>query len=429
LTVIPGENTIKISDLKQGWARGLLGTPTALPKQKLYYGYIIVIASTLILVGALGIHYAFGVFFKPLLADFGWSRAVTSGAVSLSWIVQGFASIALGALNDKLGPRLVLCLGGIILAAGYLLMSQVNSLWQLYLFYGVLVGGGLGGVYVPLVSTVVKWFVVRRSAMTGIVVSGIGIGTLIAPLVANWLISAYDWRIAYKILGAAVLIIVLSAAQVLKRAPIKDQMPLSERSESITVSEGISYKDAIRTRQFWMVFSLFLCFGICLYVVLVHIVPFATDLNINSISAAGVLSAIGGVSILGKVIFGKVGDRIGNRGVYIICFVIMIISMLLLAVSGSIWMLYIFAIIFGFAYAGCAAAQSPLVAYMFGLRAHGIILGSLNSGFTLGAAIGPFMAGYIFDTTDSYAWAFVISAAIAGAGLIITISLKPAQKS
>lgn len=393
-----------------------------------YYGYIIVIASTLIMVGALGIHYAFGVFFKPLIADFGWSRAITSGAVSLSFIVQGISSIGLGALNDRLGPRVVLSLSGLILGLGYLLMSQVNNLWQIYLFYGVLVGAGLGGIFVPLNSTVARWFSRRRGVMTGIVVAGIGVGTLVAPLAANQLIALYNWRTSYLILGIAVLIIVIAAAQFLKREPAGKKMPDQEISGAEKKIEGFFVKEALLTRQFWMVFSLAVCFGICLYVVLVHIVPFATDVNISSGSAAGILAAVGGVSVAAKIIMGKIGDRIGNRGIFLISFVIMVTAFLLLIGSTSLWMLYLFAAIFAFAYAGVAVAQSPALANYFGLRAHGALLGIVNFGFTFGAAIGPAMAGYVYDVSHSYRWAFIISAAVASLGFLFSLALKTIRR-
>jgi MFS family permease len=382
----------------------------------------------LILVWALGIHYAFGVFFKPLIADFGWSRAVTSGAVSLSFVVQGLSSIALGAFNDRSGPRWVLSLSGLILGSGYMLMSQVNSLWQLYLFYGIFIGAGLGGIFVPLTSTVARWFIARRSAMTGITVAGIGIGTLIAPVVANWLIANYDWRRSYLMLGIAVLVIVIASAQFLRPRPRFGEMPASETAASTPDTGGISLKEALRTGQFWIGLGIFICFGICLYVILVHIVPFATDLHISGASAAGVLSAIGAVSIVGKVIFGKIGDKIGCRSLYLICFTLMTISLLWLVSADAAWKLYSFAVVFGFAYAGCAVAHSPVVAWLFGLRAHGIILGALNLGYTVGGAVGPLVTGYIFDVKHSYSLAFLISAGIAGAGLIFALALRPTKK-
>jgi len=108
-------------------------------KQQFFYGYIIVALSALIMLAITGLHYTYGVFFKPMSAEFGWTRALTSGAFSLSWILQGFLSIAVGRLNDKLGPRMVLTLCGLVTGVGYLLMSQIHNVWHLYIYYGVII--------------------------------------------------------------------------------------------------------------------------------------------------------------------------------------------------------------------------------------------------------------------------------------------------
>ncbi len=171
-------------------------SPKAEPR--FFYGYIVVVAALFIMVAIYGVFYAFGIFFKPVLAELGWTRAMTSGAFSLAWIVQGLLAIGMGGLNDRLGPRLVMTLCGFILGLGFLLMSQISAVWQLYLFYGVIIGIGMAGSWVPLVSTVARWFVKRRNIMTGIVVTGMGIGTLIGAPAANWLISVYDWLCTAK---------------------------------------------------------------------------------------------------------------------------------------------------------------------------------------------------------------------------------------
>jgi len=158
-----------------------------------FYGYIVVIVAFLILVVSFSLHSTYGLFFTPMLAELGWTRAMTSGAFSLSMIIYGVLGIVTGGLADKLGPRVVMTLCGVLLGLGCLLMSQVNTLWQLYLFYGVIVGIGLSGVWVPQLSCVARWFVKRRSLMTGIVIAGAGISQLVAPPVISRLIANYDW--------------------------------------------------------------------------------------------------------------------------------------------------------------------------------------------------------------------------------------------
>ena len=184
-----------------------------------FYGYTVAAAATFIMVLVFSVHYSFGVFFLPLLNEFSWTRAMTAGAFSAVWVAQGLLAIVMGGLNDRLGPRLVLTVCGVLIGSGYLLMSQVSAVWHLYLFYGVIVGAGLGGTFVPLTSTTARWFVVRRGLMTGIVTAGVGIGALVGPPTVSALISGYDWRVSYLILGTVVLVGVTLAAQFLRRDP------------------------------------------------------------------------------------------------------------------------------------------------------------------------------------------------------------------
>jgi OFA family oxalate/formate antiporter-like MFS transporter len=283
-----------------------------------FYGYIVVVATLCIMVVMYGTRSAFGVFFKPMLTEFGWTRALTSGALSLSMVIQGSLAIIMGGLNDRFGPRIVLTLCGILLGLGCLLMSRISTVWQIYLFYGVIIGVGMSGVFVPLLSTVARWFIKRRNVMTGIAVAGIGIGSLIAPPAANWLISAYDWRVSYIIIGCLVLVVGVLAAQFLRRDPTRvGQVPYSGdelAGEGLKAGdEGFSFREAAYTTQFWMIFCLFVCSGFSYFSIMVHIVPHVTDLGISAASAANILAAMGAASVIGNVILGGAGDRIGNK--------------------------------------------------------------------------------------------------------------------
>jgi MFS family permease len=403
-------------------------SPTSV-KPRVFYGYIVVVAAFFVMLLMWGIFFTFGIFFKPLSTEFGWTRAVTSGAFSLNWIIQGLLAIVAGRVNDRLGPRIMITVCGSILGLGYLLMSQISALWQLYLFYAVLIGIGMSGTFVPLTSTVARWFVKRRGMMTGIIVAGISIGGLLAPPVANWLISIYDWRVSYIILGSIALVVVVLVAQLLRRDPTQvRQMPYSENKEEMGLKGGTevaSLKEATSTRQFWLIFSMFFCLGFCMFTMLVHIVPYATDLGFSAASAANILATVGGVGVIGRVVLGNVADRIGNRQVFIIGFVLMAAALFWLVPATEAWALYLFAAVFGFASAGCATSESPLVAEFFGLRSHGFILGVDNLGYCIGASVGSFLGGYIFDVTSSYHLAFLGSATISIIGLILSALLTP----
>jgi len=399
-------------------------------KPKFFYGYIVVLAAFVIMVVVFGTVYTFGVFFKPLSAEFGWTRTVTSGAYSLKVLLGSFLGIIAGRVNDKVGPRLLVTVCGFFLGLGYLLMSQIGAIWHLYLFLGVMVAIGTSGAYVPMVSTIARWFVKQRGFMTGIVVSGIGFGTLIMPPVATCLISAYGWRTAYRILGIIGSVLIILAAQFLRRDPSQvGLLPYGEgeanQGGSNMQGKGFSLQEAIHTRQLWMACAMFFCFGFGLQAIMVHVVPHATDLGISAISAANILAIIGGAGIMGRVMMGSAGDRIGNKMAITICFVLLSAILFWLIAAKEVWTFYLFAAIFGFAYGGAISLQSPTVAELFGLSSHGVILGVTAFGMSLGEAISPLLAGKIFDVAGSYDPAFLICATLSIIAIALAMLLRP----
>lgn len=394
-----------------------------------FYGYLIVVIAFMIMFVFWGAFYAFGVFFKPILKEFGWTRAMTAGAFSICSIVQGLLGIAMGGLTDKFGPRVVMTLCGLLLGLGYLLMSQLSAIWQLYLFYGAIVGAGMGGSFTPLMSTVARWFIGRRSTMTGIVVAGTGIGALIGPPVVSRLISGYGWRVSYLILGSSVLAVAVLCAQFIRRDPAQmGQVAYGENEKGKKIlkqdTKGLSLREAVSTTQFWIVFGMILSLGFCVFAIMVHIVPHAAELGISAISAANILATIGGASVVGKVLLGRAADRIGSRQIFMIGFILMSAALFMVLPAKGGWILYLFAAVFGFAFGGCISSESPLVAELFGLSSHGLILGVIAFSFLIGGAVGPLLLGYIFDVTGSYQWGFLVCAVISFVGLILTSVLK-----
>lgn len=395
-----------------------------------FHGYTIVIAALVIIILSHGSRYAFGVFFKPVLTEFGWTRAATSGAFTLSLMINGLLGIAMGGLTDKFGPRIILTLCGLLTGMGYILMSQIDELWQLYLFYGVIVGIGMGGFWVPLLSTIARWFVKRRNIMTGITLTGTGIGMLILSPLSNWLISVYDWRLSYIILGLVILAGIFASSQFVKRDPgqigeVPDGYSDITHQQREPLVKELSVIEAVHTRQLWVAFAMFICFGFAVFSIVVHVAAHVTDLGNSASVAATVLAFTGGLSILGRIVMGVIADRIGNRRSFIVGFILMISSLLVLMVATEIWMFYLFAIIFGFAFGGMGVSESPLIARLFGLSSHGTIFGIVAFGFTLGSATGPLFVGYIFDVTGSYQFAFLFLVTISIIGLILTILLRP----
>ncbi len=399
-------------------------------KPKLFYGYVIVAASFAIQWVCVGTLFTYGIFFKPLLGEFGWSRATISGASSLAFLFVGFMGIFAGRLNDRFGPRIIMVVSGLFLGGGYLLMSLLQAPWQLYLFYGVIVGTGMASHDIVTLSTVARWFVRKRGMMTGVVKVGTGAGQLMVPMIVTALLAAYGWRTSYLIIGAAALILFVLLAQLFRRNP--QQMGLlpygAESMESVpsaSAEPGLSLREAAWTRQFWTICLAYCSVIYCLLTIIIHIVPHATDAGLSATSATGVLSTIGGVSMAGRFIMGTASDKIGCKRAWVICFIILIASFGWLQITREPWMFYLFAVIYGFAHGGFFVLVSPMTAALFGTRAHGVIFGLIYFAGTLGGTLGPFLAGYIFDITQSYRIAFWVLLVLSIIGLALILTVKP----
>ena len=377
-----------------------------------------------------GVYYAFGVFFKPVLNEFGWTKAMTSGAFSLASMMNGLLAVAVGGLTDKFGPRMVMTVCGLFLGLGFMLMSQISNVFHLYLFYGIFVGAGMSGSFIPLTSTVARWFFKRRGLMTGIVAAGSGIGALIGPPVASRLIPIYGWRTSYVILGSITLLVVVLSAQFIKRDPTQvGQIPYGKNQrEQVGLNlraEGLSLKEAVSSTRFWIFFTTGFCYGYCVFAIMVHITPHAIESGISAVRAANILAAIGCLSIVGKVLLGRVGDIVGNRRTLILGFILMSLALIGLVPAPIAWMLFLIAGLFGFAFGGIAVSHSPLVAELFGLRSHGVIFGVFGMSVGWGGAMGPLLTGYLFDVTNSYQMAFLLCAVISLAGILFAAFLRP----
>ena len=399
-------------------------------KPKFFYGYVVVLATSCIMVMAGGIWIIFGVFFEPMLTEFGWTRAMLSGAVSLRIFLATLLGIAGGRLTDKFGPRPITTVCGLFLGLGFFLMSRISTIWQLYLVYGVITSVGMSGLWVPMISTVSRWFVKRRGMITGIVLSGMSLGSIIMPPLAIWLITTYGWRTSYTIVGLIAMIVIISAAQFVKRDPTKiGQLPDGRNEVEVKSldlpAKNLSLREAIHTRQFWTLCAVFGCLWFSAMAIWVHIVIHAIDLGISAISAANILAIMGGVGIASRILTGSLADKIGYKPALLIGFTLMSASFLWLLVAKELWALNLFAVIFGVGIAGLSVLEAPLIARLFGLGSLSVIMGSVEFASTTLSTPSSIVAGYIFDITGRYQLAFLICVGVSIMGFMLSLLLKP----
>jgi len=415
---------------------------------RFFYGWVVVAAAFCVALVAYGVQYSFGIFIDPLKADFGWSGELVGGAASLFMFSRGALAILTGRITDRHGPRIIVAIGGLFLGLGLILTSQSSTAWQLYLFYGLMGGFGLSVAYAPLMATVSRWFVSKRGLAIGIVAAGIGAGTAVMSPLAAHLVATHGWRLSYIIIGLLALIIIIPGAFLLRRSPEeKGLLPLgkaeatagdeensniAKREDSLTSeSAGFSLKEAARTRAFWLLLAIIIFWSICVQMTMMYIYPHATDptgLGIPVGVAASFMSVIGISSIIGRLVMGAVSDRLGGKRTLVICLVLQALAMFWLLRATDIWMLYLFAAVFGFAYGGCVPLLPVIAGEIFELKSIGEIVGFQMLGVAIGGAIGPVLGGYVFDVTQSYYLAFMGSGISTIIALILLAFIRAPRK-
>ncbi|MBW1699290.1 MAG: MFS transporter [Deltaproteobacteria bacterium] len=398
-------------------------------RQNFFYGYVVVTAAVFIMTIVWGTNRTFGVFLKPMLSEFGWSRASISGAFTAAMVVMGLASFPAGRITDRFGPRAVVIICGLCLCLGYFFTSRITAVWQFYIYYGLMAGIGMS-ITTPLMSLVARWFVKRRALMSSIVTAGPAFGNMVVPLIFSAVVQSVGWRFSYVIMAGAVLVFIVAAGRFVKRDPAEMGLcPLgtdvSVAHRSIQEMDGLSMSEALGTNQYWLLSFVFFCDFFLMNVVTVHIVIYAMDLGISAIKAASVLSVASGVCIIARIIIGGIADKIGCKPTLTACLVLAVMGFALLLVTHSLWTLYLFAAIFGFGLWSSGGLITPMTADLFGLRSHGAIYGSIFISGAIGGAFGPVLIGYLFDVTGNYAIPFTVCFGISIFSLLALVALKP----
>jgi len=277
---------------------------------------------------------------------------------------------------------------------------------------------GTGATYVLIISTVSRWFDKRRGLALGIAGLGLGLGTVIMAPFATYLISNFDWRMAYFIIGAIVWLVVIPLSRLLKKDPYEiGALPDGVKAHSGNINEedslrsvDLSLSQVFRTRSFWLFTFTWLLFAANIFLVFTHLVPHATDIGFSAEEAATVLSLLGGTASAGRVLMGFVSDRIGRKAAVIICTLLLAGALVRLIRGQDFWVLYLFSSVFGFAFGGIGSTGAALISDTFELANIGAIFGVLEISFGIGAATGSAIGGLIFDISNSYSLAFLLGA-------------------
>jgi MFS family permease len=402
-----------------------------LHRDRIYYGYIVIVGATLVMITAWGTTRTFGVFLEPMLREFGWTRAGVSGAFTLAMVGMGIFGAVGGRITDRWGPTVLVISCGLSFGCSYLLMSTIQTMWQLYLYYGLMVGIGMG-VSSPMLSLATRWFTRRRALMTGVLTAGGALGIMVFPFLFSLIIQTRGWRVAYVILGAMTLVLMISGGLLVKRDP--EDMGLRPYGDNDGNSQnsqerekGVSLRWAMGTKQYWLLSMVFSCDMFLMHVVSVHIVIHAIDQGISASNAASVLSVSAGISLVARVLIGNVADQIGYKKTLVTCLILSEIAFAYLLLAKGLWMLYVFGVIFSFSLWATGGLVPAIAAELFGLRSIGTIYGSIGVGGSAGGAFGPMLVGYLYDATGSYQLGFVLCLLVSTASLVALLMVKPIQ--
>jgi MFS family permease len=370
--------------------------------------------------------YSFAAFFTELEAAFGARRGETALVFSISAFLYFVLGFPAGLIADRTGPRPVVIGGLLLIAAGLVVASQANSLWQIYLGYGLGVGLGVGFSYVPSVAAVQRWFLRKRGTASGIAVAGIGVGTLLGAPLAYELIARLGWRNTYLVLAVLCVVGAIASGLLIRRAPehyglAPDGDPPAPKGTAPAIPPGLTLREAVRTAPFWSIYlgALLMSFG--LFVPFVHLAPYAVDVGLGEGFGVLLIVLLGVGSTAGRFLFASITNLIGRRLSFAAMYVGAGAMMVMWTQSTGAPALVIFALVFGAFYGGFVAIAPSLAADYFGGRALGSVIGALYSGVGFGALLGAPAAGYAYDFFGTYAGAILSGAALCAVSFVITL--------
>lgn len=371
---------------------------------------------TLFLAG--GINLSFGVFVAPLAAEFGWSRSAVSLAAAVNLILYGVAQPFFGRLIDVYGPRRVVVTGVALLGAGNLLMSTTSSLWQLYVFYGLLGGAGFtASTLLPVSILVMRWFPRRRGIALGAIATGLSLGQALFYQLAAILIVQRGWRATYMVFGALLLALVPACVLLIRNAP--------DGAAVETTPARAPVWPALRSRAFVLIALAYLTCGFTDFMISTHLAPLANDRGLGNEVGARALSILAVANIAGLLAAGRLADTVGPRRALLAAYAVRAVAMTLLPFAHDATGLYVFAALFGATFFTTAPLVSGLVNEIYGMAMTGRVLGAVNVVHHLAGASGSYLAGVVFDARDSYLSIFLVGTVMVYGAVVLIALVDP----
>ena len=393
------------------------------------YGWVIVFAGLIISLCMYGVIESFAIMFKPIAEQFAWDRGTVSVASMISWTSFGISSLICGRLSDRFGSKWVIITGGLFFVAGTFLMSQVQSLWQLYVYFGVVLAIGRSATGVPMVALVTKWFVKRQGLALAIAQSQ-NVGSAVFAPLAVFLLAHNDWRWSYIWLGVITLIVLpLSILMRDKKIePARAQPTGFTRADVHATTPGMTLGEAMRTRAFWTLNLMVLGCCMCHSCILLHGFNHMTDVGVLESVAARVVMLMAVSGMIGKIINGLLADRIGAKWAIALFLGLQAVMIPFFIEARQAPSFYSWAILFGLGFGGPMPVYAMLFREYFGTRAIGTILGAFFMVASIGMGSGGMMGGFLHSEFGDYVVPFLTSTSTGTLAAILALTLPSSAR-
>ncbi|MFC1930935.1 MFS transporter [Chloroflexota bacterium] len=408
---------------------------------RVFYGWWIVGACFLIALYMGGVvFYGFTAIFEPIADEFGWSYAQISFAASIRGLEAGLLAPVFGLLVDRWGPRRLLFGGVFFIGLGLMLLGYTNSLFTFYIAsFSMAIGTSSCGMTVTMVA-VANWFRRKVGTATGIMIAGYGASGFMVPLMVR-LIDLYEWRMAMFILGIGILVMGLPLSLLVRHKPEQyGYLPDGEVNGAVVpgedlvsveaIEEGISAKQALKSRTFWHINLALISQFVILAAVVAHVMPYLSSIGIARSVSSLVAMAIPILSMVGRIGFGWFADRFNKERLASIALIMLTLSLLCFEYTsfGWTWLLVPFLIFLGVGYGGNLTMFGVLLKHHFGRKNFGSIVGFAWAVLMLGNVAGPPVAGWVFDTWGSYQNIWLALSGLTTIGAVIMALTPPVSK-
>ena len=416
----------------------------ATKRSKIFYGWVIVALGFLVM-AATGscVFYSFGIFLKPMIADIGTSRGATVIAYSIMMAIQGLLAPVVASLIGKFGTRKLMTVGLTLVVVGLALMSTVTQAWQLYLFFGVLIGTGVAlGHFLPLSTMATFWFTRKRALVLGIIMAGVGIGTFVmAPLIAH-LIASLGWRTTWLVLAAIVFTVAAIPSAIFARTRPEDigllpdgiqsaspeHIPVKIDKNPYPIEDDWDIKSALKTPAIWMITILNSANIFSMMMMNTHQVAHLTDMGFSPVIAASALGILGGISAIGRLSGGALGQRVTPRHLIAIAFLMETIGLVIFMNAQTTAAIYAYVVLFGLAAGAIVVLHIAMIGDYYGAKGYAFLASTVMVITTIVGASSPVFGGYVYDVVQSYSIPFHTCVGASVIGGICALLAKPPKR-